>query len=359
MKKSLIIVVALVIGYGLATAADQKKQNVAERWSAQKANAWYASQPWLSGCNYISSSAINQVEMWQTDTFDAATIDKELGWAEELGFSTMRVFLSSVVWKNDTEGFKNRMNQFLEISSKHNICPILVFFDDCWNPESHIGKQPESKIGVHNSGWLQDPSVSLRNDTTKLFPALEKYVKDILITFKDDKRILLWDLYNEPGNQNHRDTSLPLLKNVFKWARQVAPSQPISVGIWYFNYPELNRFQIENSDVITYHNYENVQNHKLMVDLLNLYNRPLICTEYMARRNTSLFQTIMPMLKQNKVGAINWGFVYGKTNTIYAWDEPMPSGKEPLLWFHDIYRQDHTPFDQNEINIIKNLNGKD
>lgn len=351
-----LLFVPIISAQRKTTEKEKMKTTV---WSLEKAKKWYSVQPWLNGCNYQPASAINQIEMWQAETFDAATIDKELGWAEELGFNTMRVFLSSVVWKNDASGLRKRIDQFLKISSKHNIRPMFVFFDDCWNEESCIGKQPEPKIGVHNSGWVQDPSVSLRKDTIKLYPELEKYVKDILYTFKDDKRILMWDLYNEPGNKDHGITTMPLLKNAFKWAREVNPSQPITTGIWYFEVPELNRFQIENSDVITYHNYENVREHNLMVNLLKLYDRPLLCTEYMARRNNSTFQAIMPMLKLNNVGAINWGFVSGKTNTIYAWDEPMPSGEEPKLWFHDIFRQNHTSFDAVEVNVIKTLNGKD
>lgn len=366
MKKTIVIIILAIVSVTLTDSCFAKNKpetnqakTAATVWSKGKANEWYSKQPWLSGSNFQPSTAINQIEMWQADSFDAPTIEKELGWAQELGFTTMRVYLSSVVWKVDPEGFKNRINQYLAISSKHNIRPIFVFFDDCWNEESSIGRQPSPRPGVHNSGWVQDPAVSLRKDTTKLFPTLEKYVKDVLSTFKDDKRVLLWDLYNEPGNSKHGITSLSLLKNVFKWAREVNPSQPVSSGIWYFECNELNAFQIQNSDVITYHNYQNEKTHQLWINFLKINERPLICTEYMARRNDSKFQNIMPMLKKNNVAAINWGFVSGKTNTIFAWDEPKPTEKEPKLWFHDIYRQDKTPFNQEEINVIKNLNGKD
>jgi len=358
MKKFFIILITSCFTTVLVFSHNQKDQNKINPWTKQKANTWYVSQPWLSGCNFQPSSAINQIEMWQAETFDSATIDKELGWAEELGFNTMRVYLSSVVWKNDPLRFKKRMDQYLTISSKHGIRTLFVFFDDCWNEESAIGKQPDPMPGIHNSGWVQDPGVSLRKDTTKLFPFLERYVKDILSTFKNDKRILLWDLYNEPGNSKHGITSLPLLKNVFKWAKQENPSQPISAGIWYFGCNELNSFQIENSDVITYHNYGNENEHQIWINFLKMQNRPMICTEYMARRNDSKFQNIMPLLKKNQVGAINWGFVSGKTNTIFAWSEPSPDLKEPILWFHDIYRQDKTPFDPKEIDVIKDMNGK-
>jgi len=328
-------------------------------WPTGKSWKWYDAHEWLSGCNFQPSTAINQVEMWSGDTFDAATIDKELGWAEELGFNTMRVFLSSVVWNDDAAGFKKRINTFLEICQRHKIKPMFVFFDDCWNQETPKGKQPAPRPGVHNSGWVQDPACSLRADTAALFPALEKYVKDIVGTFKNDDRVLMWDLYNEPGNSGHGIASVPLLKKVFQWARAEHPSQPLTSGIWFFEYPELNAFQLQNSDVITYHNYNDESNHKIWIGFLESYSRPMICTEYMARRNNSRFANIMPMLKQKNIGAVNWGFVSGKTNTIFAWDDPRPDEKEPTLWFHDIYRRDKTPFDPQEIKTIRQTTGKD
>jgi hypothetical protein len=341
-----------------AIYAQRRGMNHSFRWSEEKAQQWYAQQPWMAGCDYIPASAINQIEMWSKDTFDAKQIDKELGWAEGLGFNTLRVFLSSVVWENDATGFKSRINEFLTICHKHGIRPMFVFFDDCWNAESKYGKQPAPKPGVHNSGWIQDPSVSLRADTVKLYDVLGKYVKDIMTSFANDSRILMWDLYNEPGNSGHDMTSLPLLKRVFRWARESNPSQPITSGIWYFKCPALNAFQLNHSDVISYHNYDKEADHATEIKYLKMLNRPLVCTEYMARRNNSRFQTIMPLLKKEKVVAINWGFVSGKTNTIFAWDTPLPNVKEPELWFHDIFRQDGTPFDQKEVDCIKSLTGK-
>lgn len=342
-----------ILVLSLSSFKEGKKQQI---WSKEKANEWYAGQPWYTGCNFQPSSAINQVEMWSGETFDAERIDKELGWAQELGFNVMRVYLSSEVWKKDAKGYLQRMNTFLDIADSHGIKILFVFFDDCWNCETVNGKQPEPKPGVHNSGWVQDPACSLRQDTVSLFPVLKKYMQEVLTRFKDDKRVLLWDLYNEPGNSGHGISSLPLLKNCFKWARETSPSQPISAGLWYFGCNELNACQIENSDVITYHNYANEKEHQTWINFLKMQGRPMICTEYMARRNNSRFQNILPLLKKNKIGAINWGFVSGKTNTIFAWDTPLPDLKEPELWFHDIFRQDKTPFDPSEIEYIKSIN---
>lgn len=326
------------------------------RWSTAKAKEWYAKQGWLRGSNFQPSTAINQLEMFQAETFDTATINRELGWAQGLGFNVMRVYLHHLLWTADKEGFKKRLNTYLSISSRHGIKTLFVFFDDCWNDTAWVGKQPVPKTGIHNSGWVRDPGTMIyaNPDTMK---TLEAYVKDVMGAFKNDQRILLWDLYNEPGNNQQFEKSMPLLQNVFKWAREVNPSQPISAGVWNngSKFQALNKFQLENSDIITYHDYKYIDDHRHTIDTLKKRGRPLICTEYMARKNGSLFQLVMPMLKKENIGAINWGFVSGKTNTIYAWNSPMPDGKEPELWFHDIYRKDGTPFSKNEIDFIKSI----
>lgn len=356
MKKNVFLMLCAAALLSVACRSDEEPNG---RWTAEKANVWYAEQGWKSGCDYIPANAINQIEMWSSATFDPETIDKELGWAQELGFKTMRVFLSSVVWQNEPEAFKKHIDAFLTISDAHGIKPMFVFFDDCWDGESAYGVQREPKPGVHNSGWVRDPSVAVRADSVAMYAALEPYVKDILKTFKDDQRIFVWDLYNEPGNSSHGVSSLPLLKKVFQWAREVHPSQPLTAGLWRFrdDFQPLNDFQTAHSDVISYHCYSDPEKHLALIQELKAYGRPLICTEYMARTQNSTFQNTLPMLKEQDVCAYNWGFVSGKTNTIFAWSTPLPDVVEPELWFHDILRQDKTPFDPEEIAVIKQVNG--
>ncbi len=354
MKKINVIALSFVFVFVLRFVPNA--QQVAPVWSIEKANNWYNQHKWLTGSDYIPSTAINQLEMWQASTFDAATIDKELGWAENIGFNTIRVFLHSVAWKQDPIGFKKRVDQFLSIAERHHITPMFVFFDDVWNKTPKAGPQPAPKPGIHNSGWVQDPGQPASNDTT-IFPQLEKYVKDVLKDFAHDKRILLWDLYNEPGNSGKKDSSLLLLTKIFQWAREINPDQPLSAGLWDWSFEKLNAFQLQNSDIVTYHDYEEPQWHLRVIQLLKAAGRPLICTEYMARIRNSRFSNILPMLKKENVGAINWGFVAGKTNTIYAWDTPIPDGSEPVEWFHDIFRKDGTAYRKDEVDLIKKLNG--
>ena len=334
----------------------KKTELVKNQWTDEQAQNWQNENGWLRGSNFNPSTAINQLETWQAATFDTATINRELGWAENIGMNCMRVYLHHVAWEVDREGFKDRMKKYLDIAGSHGIKTIFVFFDDCWNPTYHAGKQPDPKPGVHNSGWVRDPGELLHQDST-LVNELEIYVKDVLTTFKDDKRIAIWDLYNEPGNSGYGNRSMPLLKKVYEWGWEIRPSQPLSTGVWNLSLSDLNKFQVENSDIITYHNYEGPEKHQAAIDTLKTLGRPMVCTEYMARRNNSLFTNIMPILYKENIGAINWGLVAGKSNTKYAWDEPIPDGSEPPLWFHEIFRPDGTPYKQEEVDLIKSLTG--
>jgi hypothetical protein len=326
----------------------------AQRWTAQQANTWYKTQPFLVGANFIPSTAINQLEMWQADTFDPATIDKELGYAEGIGMNVMRVFLHNLVWEQDAEGFKKRIDQFLQIADKHHIKIMFVLFDSCWNDDPQLGKQPAPVTGKHNSGWVRAPGTKRLFDS-RTWAGLEQYTKGVLTAFANDKRVLVWDLFNEPTNSGYNDAVMPLLTKTFAWAQAVRPSQPITAG-WWNDHELSNDLMFAQSDIITFHNYNEAPKLEAqIIDLQKRFGRPMICTEYMARTRNSTFQSSLPIFKKYKVGAINWGLVKGKTNTIYAWNAPMPDGKEPPVWFHDIFRPDGSVFDPAETALIKQL----
>ena len=343
------------------------------RWSAERANKWYAEQPWLVGSNFAPSTAVNQLEMWQADTFDLPTIDRELGYAQQLGFTSMRVFLHDIPWKEDREGFLSRIDQFLNVAQKHHIGIMFVIFDSVWNPFPKAGAQPTPKPHVHNSEWVQSPGANILKDPAKQ-DELKDYVTGLLTRFKNDKRVVIWDLYNEPDNPvpqytkveipNKKQAALQLLKKTFAWAREVGPSQPVTSGVWIGNWPDVKKLsavekcQLNNSDVITFHNYGKLADVKLCVEHLRRYNRPIICSEYMARPMGSTFDPVLGYFKAQHVGAYNWGFVSGKSQTIYPWDSwDKHYTAEPKTWFHDILRADGSPFDPKEIKYIKSLTG--
>jgi len=372
MKKMFVFVILLAWTAG-ATA--QTPAPPAGRWSEAKAAAWYTKQPWLVGSNYIPASAINELEMWQADSFDPQRIDKELSLAEGLGMTTMRVFLHDLVWNQDAAGFRQRIDQFLTIAAKHHIQPLFVLFDSCWDPNPALGKQRAPTPGVHNSGWLQAPGAKALQDKTQ-YPRLETYVKGVVAAFGKDPRVLGWDVWNEPDNTNGGsyakeeppnkvDLVLALLPQVFQWARAAGVEQPLTSGVWKGDWSSddklspMERIQLDNSDIISFHNYDNGAEFEKRIVWLQRLKRPIVCTEYMARGNGSTFKESLPIAKKYKVGAINWGFVAGKTQTFLPWDswkKPYVD-REPAVWFHEIYKQDLTPYKEDEVELIQSLTG--
>lgn len=353
MIKWLVVVGVLWV----ATSAVYADEVGGQRWTRQQAHDWYAQQGWLVGCNFTPSTAVNQLEFWQADTFDQETIEREVKWAAGLGMNTLRVYLHDLAWEADADGFKKRLGTFLGITSKHGIRPMLVLFDDCWNDDPKIGKQPEPVAGVHNSGWVQSPGKAVVNDSSQ-WSRLERYVKDVVGSFGQDERVLIWDLYNEPGNSEQDEKSLPLLKKTFEWARAVKPSQPLTVGVWGLleDRPVLHAYLLAESDIISFHHYQNVESLMKKVKVLEQYGRPLMCTEWLARGKCEVAE-FLPIFNEQRIASYNWGLVAGKTQTNFRWGS-KPGAPEPARWHHDLLRQDGSPFDASELELFRKLTNR-
>ena len=369
-------IAVLIVLSGLALGAHaQPEPGKVDRWSEARANAWYAQQPWPVGADFLPSTAINELEMWQADTYDPATIDRELGWAEAIGMNTMRVFLHNLLWDQDPKGFQQRIDNFLAIAARHHIRPVFVLFDSCWEPNPKLGPQHPPIPGVHNSGWVQAPGAAILNDPSQ-YPRLEGYVEGVVGAFAKDPRILAWDLWNEPDNDNVKGDAfaqddprnrtqiiLKLLPQVFDWARSAHPTQPLTSGVWHGDWSSLSsmpataRVQIERSDIVSFHNYGWPEDFERRVEQLQQFHRPLICTEYMARNIGSTFDTILPIAKEHHVGAINWGLVAGKSQTWIPWDSWQRPyvNEQPAVWQHDVFHADGTPYRQREVEMIRKL----
>jgi hypothetical protein len=344
------------------------------RWSTERTWKWHASLDWPVGCNFLPSSAVNQLEMWQADTFNPEEIDRELSWLAAFGMNTARVFLHDLLWKQDSKGFLSRIDQFLDIADRHGMRIMFVFFDSCWNAEPVIGPQRAPTPGVHNSYWVQSPGVAIVSDAAA-FAKLEDYVAGVVNHLCDDKRVLIWDVWNEPNNANSgnfpaegpaagwmNEIIPPLLSQAFGWIRSVNPSQPLTSGVWNGNYSTddtltaLQELQLFSSDVISFHSYGKIESVQSAVEVLKRFKRPLVCTEYLARQMGSTFEAILPYFKEEKVAAYNWGAVAGKSQTNYPWDSwQKPYTQEPSPWHHDILRVDGSPYDPQEIEVIKSL----
>lgn len=354
--------------------ANHQIEKVTERkiWSAKQANDWYKSQPWLVGANFNPSTSINQLEMWQEETFDATTIDKELGWAASIGMNTMRVYLHDLLHKDNPKAFFNNINSYLNIADKHGIKTLFVLFDSCWDPFPALGKQHDPIPHVHNSGWVQSPGQNALKDASQ-YPRLEKYVKETVSHFRDDKRILGWDIWNEPDNMtgpsyekveipNKAELVYPLLKNAFEWARAQNPEQPLTSGLWIGDWSvhekmkEIHKLQVDQSDIISFHCYDHPKDFEKRIKEMQKYGKPMLCTEYMARPNGSTFQGFLPIAKKYKIAMFNWGLVDGKTQTKYPWDSWTKTyTSEPKTWFHEVFENNGEPYKTEEVNFIKEI----
>ncbi len=347
------------------------------KWSIEKSQKWYDQNNWIVGCNYLPSNAINQLEMFQKETFDEEINKKELSWARQLGFNSVRVYLHDLLWA-DPIGFSERLNILLDICASLEIKPLLVLFDDCHRPYPKLGIQPKPVAGVHNSGWKQSPGMAIVNSIHEEqlnnieIIRLKRFVTEILSNFKDDERILMWDIYNEPGQFGIGDKSLTLLELTWEWAYEARPSQPLTACLDGSVGEGNIKLNAENSDIITFHTYEGEKLQET-IDKLKVYKRPLICTEYMAREFGSTFEFSLPIFKENNIGCYNWGLVAGKSQTHFGWStildlqKKKEDGKfledgddipEPEIWFHDILRKDGTAYNEKEVEFIKAITAR-
>ena len=387
MKK--IIKLICIIFLSLIFIQCQKSPSLVAdyRWTEERAWQWHNENGWMVGTNFNPSTSINQLEFWQEDTYDPETIERELEWSAELGMNMHRVYLHNLLWDQDSIGFLERVDNYLNISESKDIKTLFVLLDDVWHPVPKLGKQPEPIPFVHNSGWVQAPGSEILGDSSR-HDELKNYVKGVISHFAYDKRVVGWDLYNEPDNVASSDPenlvnninfrglnrgpevkekhiySLSLLKKIFMWAREVNPSQPLTVGLWKDSetwndidkLSAIDRFAISNSDVISFHAYGDLEETMKKIEDLEQFNRPLLCTEYLARGEQNTFQIMLPLFKEKEIAAINWGFVAGKTNTAFPWSSwQVEFDSLPKIWHHDIYLPDKTPYDEKEIAFLKNI----
>lgn len=357
------------------------------RWPEWKINDWYSSQGWLCGFNFLPSSAVNFIEMWNDDSFDSETIDRELGWARDVGFNSLRTNIPFTVWQDGEERLLARIEEFIDIADRNGLKTVFCLFDDCGfsGDAPQAGVQPEPVPGVHNSRAIASPGREKVIDH-QCWPELERYTRCILDAFKSDDRILFWDLYNEPGNlmifnehgQCESDpklepASLDLVISVFEWSRNVGVSQPLTVGAWHVPMPwekensvffdhDIDRVAFEISDIISFHCYCPKDQMLTAIGILEAFGRPVMCTEWMARTVGSRIEDQLPLMHQHHVGAWQWGLVQGKTQTHIPWPavkESMENYQEGQSeWFHDLLYPDGRAYDAEEISLIKSLTQK-
>lgn len=363
--KRLVLVISLILN-GAAMAQTPQ-------WTAEAANDWYSRLPWLVGSNYTQSNTVNQLEMWQAETFDSERIDMELGWAENLGFNVLRVFLNDQIWHKDTSGCQKRMGNLLKLADKHKMRVIFVLFNSSGDPYPQLGRQHQPKPGVRQSLWAQSPSGKALTDRTAMELALE-YAKEVVAAFSIDKRILAWDVWNEPDNANvgrfgtyepvnKAELVRNMLPKAFEYARAGTPTQPLTSGLWRGDWSSpdkltpIEKIQVELSDFLSFQNYAGPEEFGKRVKWLQAYGRPVICTGFLARNQGSTPEAILPIAQKNDVGVFVSDLVAGKNQTWLPWDswERAYTDRQPEVWPQDIFRGNGAPYKAEEVKYIRDF----
>lgn len=350
------------------------------RWSEEKAHNWLEKQGWLCGFNYLPGTAVNWTEMWQRETFDLDRICQELEWAARAGYNTLRTNLPFIVWLYDRDGLFERINAFLSVCQQKGIKVMMTLMDDCGFSGEHpfIGRQKEPVRDLHNSQAAASPGRNIVM-LPSVWGNVEKYIRDIIGQFAKDERIIVWDLYNEPTNRmiftlegekafdpDMESYSIQLMEKAFLWARNINPSQPLTVGAWHianilapdapvYTHPADQR-AMELSDVISFHAYVPLELMSKAIELLKQYGRPLICTEWLARHAGSVMAEQLPVFRENNIGCYQWGLVRGRTQTHIPWPEIKKINPDYHdRWFHDVFDENGNAYDSSEMELLKRL----
>ena len=347
------------------------------RWSKERAWAWYDAHPWLRGCNFMGSDCANRIDQWQEEGFEERlqTADAELALVAQTGFNTIRIIVEYFVWENQHDGFMQRLERYIATAWKHGISCMIVLGNDCmqpkeWTKPAHFGPQhydwgyhggrKQSQHGTLPSmGYhlLDEPELALRH---------YEMVREIIETYRNDERIIMWDLYNEAGNARRGMVTMPHLQKYFEIARAIDPIQPLTACTYRcpvdadVPIPEIEQYCVDNSDIISYHNYGPYQDNIRIIKRLKEYGRPIVNTEWLGRIFHNTIQELFPLFYLEKIGCYNWGFVAGKYQTYEPWAGTWDRyDADPTLdvdftkWFHDLYRPSHRPYDPKEIEIIR------
>lgn len=355
---------------------------MSEKWSIEAINRWYDAQPWTTGINFYPSTAINQAEIWQEHDHERMFTDigKELSLAKSIGFTSLRTIFPFELWRVSPEVYFRHVDEFLALCDVFGLSVMPVLFDDCcvvkelYQP-MQFGKQPDPVPGYFGGSPITCFETTSEmgynvTDEPGMEEVVECYIRELMEHYRSDKRVYAWNVWNEPGNSNRRSRSLAMMRNVFDWLRKYDVSQPLTADVFaaacdfpdeYLRAPrtgtEIELAAIDLSDVISYHYYGDYLHMRQYIECLRIYQRPLLCTEWLHRPMRSFIQTHLPLLKRERVGSYFFGFVNGKMQFNEPWEYlKVRKDMDLTLWMHDIYHKDFTPYDPEEIAVITKCN---
>lgn len=355
-----------------------------ERWTKEQANAWYDKQPWVMGVNYVPAITLHSQELWQADTYDQVipSVRREFELMEDIGINSVRMFLPFNIWYHERGAFLDRVDSFLSELAARGITMMPILYNDCvgfTKPKDLVPPLPKGwhhyDIG-HHGGSKANPFTGekllkgwIHWDEPEWHPVLEAFLVDMIGRFHNDERIYAWDLWNEPGNSNRHDMSIPYLKRCFELARELDPVQPLTAGVW--TYPEefgvdpavdvepIGRVALDESDIVTFHQYSKIDRVKNVINGLKREGRPMLNTEWLNRILDNFVADNLPLYHDERIGSYSWGLVAGKSQHFLPWDNLWERRDLPLnRWQHDLFDTYHTPYDPEELELMRKLSPK-
>ena len=212
------------------------------KWSKERIWNWYNSRPWIRGCNYMSADCANRIDQWQEYGFEERfkTTEEEFKLLKETGFNSIRIIIEFLVWKEEHDSFLKRFDRYLDLCEKYGITCMVVLANDCMRPKGlEINTLGEQKydLGYHGGRKLsQHGNLGGMGhhylDEEENRPLYLKMIEEMVTRYKDDERIIIWNVYNEVGNSKRTEVTLPNLKEIFEIIRKINPSQPLTAETW-------------------------------------------------------------------------------------------------------------------------------
>ena len=353
------------------------------QWSAEKANRWYGKLPWLRGCNFIGSDCANRFDMWQSYRAreKLRTAERELALCRELGFNTVRLWIIFEAWLNEPEFFMEMLERYLTICAENGLSVMLCLANEEDLPQGEFGEfecrrvgEQDYALGYHQGRFPEPPETAARlkwhyAQSPELAPAFWQMIREIVTRYAEDERILCWNVYNEPGNALG-EACVPILERMFQEVRSCDPIQPLTADVWRGmgddDWPEHREeaVALQNSDIISFHNYEPFPAFCRAVDRFRTLGRPLFCTEWLHRICRNEVRDTYPLMYLANIANYCWGFVVGKTQTNEPWEMIWEQYEDPHIhtdydftkWQHDLFRPNLRPYDPRETELIRSYN---
>jgi hypothetical protein len=326
-----------------------KKELMDQRWTVTRAHEYMQSYGVIKGCNFVPSYCKSPMQHFID--FREDIIRKELGYAKKAGLNSIRLWIPCFAWQSDRQTFYQVLDKYLEICNEmqFSIMATLTCYSikkDTFQEKLEV-KPQRFYPGVHIQP-LEIEGIYRREADD--WPVIREYYQEITKRYGDNRTIIVWDLYNEAWEKD-RD----LQEHLFQWVREVDPGQPLTACWGAHDY----------SDVITFHTYQPPGGKKRdeLPGLLSFeeeinyalsYNRPVLCTEWLARTFGNNFQNVLPVFAAYNIGFYFWGLVAGSGQYRFPWNWPE-GAPEPYLWFHEILYPDGHPYKREEIDMIRDF----